>query len=630
MSTPPSRERILAAGAEAQRWITVRRFIGYAKATALPLGAVGSVVVLISRFVSRASGQLPWILVGVALWLIVCGIVAWLRRPTPMQALARWDAAAGRPDVFASAYAFASSESTQNTQATTVGQQLHLDRSSAALRETGDHGIERDLPLPGFAAIIIPIVALFLLGTSPVLVRPLDPGELALDADALTTADEQAEKLEAERDRLAALEADASLSQEEREKLQAMREALEAAAEELADADGKTAEEVLDALESRAREAEKMADQLGETGAPWASDALLEEMSQHADFADLAAAVQDQDAASSKEQSTQSADRLQDPALAKDVAQRMDAALQKTIAAATESDLEKFFGKGVNEASTALTKEDTPTAAKAFSDLAEKFAEIAQREKTQEELQKIADALREAGSAIAGQDGEALEKLAANKNNGSDGSAKDLQSGDLAEAGNPGQLSDLPLLPPGMMDGQLPPPSGAPGSGQAPPPGTQPPIPGTMNPGEGNPMGIVPGGKPGESMMLLAAPIPGTKPGAAGAAIPIPGQGNSPGQGGLLPGQGSYQAQGETAAARIETPRQGTVVAQQNASGQSSVRAIEGGTREEDATRTRQQVATEFLKVEEAALDEKPIPLSRKTAVRRYFNSLREKFETSE
>ena len=60
------------------------------------------------------------------------------------------------------------------------------------------------------------------------------------------------------------------------------------------------------------------------------------------------------------------------------------------------------------------------------------------------------------------------------------------------------------------------------------------------------------------------------------------------------------------------------------------MRAIEGGAREEDASRTRQQVATEFLKVEEAALDEKPIPLSRKTAVRRYFNSLREKFESQE
>ena len=503
MSEPPSKETILAAGAEAQRWITTRRFVGYLAATALPLGGAAIIAVLISRFVSRSSGQLPWILAGVTLWMISCGVLAWLRRPTPTQALARWDAAAGRPDVFASAYAFASGM----PQSTNIGKQLHLDRSYAALRETGDHGIERDLPLPGFTRIILPVVALFLLGTSPVLVRPLDPGEAPLDSDALAAADEQAKKLDAERDRLAALEDDASLTEEEREKIQAMRDALEAASQELDDAEGKTAEEVLDALEARAREAEKMADLLGETGAAWASDALLEEMSQHADFADLAAAVQDQDAAASEKQSSESAARLEDPALTKDIAERMDAALQKSIAAATEEDLEKFFGKGVDQASDALTKEDAPAAAEAFSDLAKKFSEIAQREKTQEELQKIADALREAGSAIAGQDGEALEKLAGNKSDGSNGSPKDLQPGDLAEAGDPGQLSDLPLLPPGMMDGQVPPPSGAPGSGQAPPPGSQPPVPGTMSPGDGKPMAMVPGeGKPGESMMLLPAP----------------------------------------------------------------------------------------------------------------------------
>ena len=69
------------------------------------------------------------------------------------------------------------------------------------------------------------------------------------------------------------------------------------------------------------------------------------------------------------------------------------------------------------------------------------------------------------------------------------------------------------------------------------------------------------------------------------------------------------------------------VAAQINADGESTMRAVEGGTRQELATRARKDVAVDFLKVEEAALDEQPLPASRRQHVKRYFNAIRKSFE---
>ena len=64
-------------------------------------------------------------------------------------------------------------------------------------------------------------------------------------------------------------------------------------AEELERSEGKTAREVLDALEQRAREAEKMAERLGQKEEAWASESLTEALRKQADTADLGDAVAD-------------------------------------------------------------------------------------------------------------------------------------------------------------------------------------------------------------------------------------------------------------------------------------------------------------------------------------------------
>jgi len=125
----------------------------------------------------------------------------------------------------------------------------------------------------------------------------------------------------------------------------------------------------------------------------------------------------------------------------------------------------------------------------------------------------------------------------------------------------------------------------------------------------------------------LTAPIPGTKP---DKVMLVPGAGGAGGMtrmGGLQAGNGSVALGGESTEA-LGAHRQGLGGAQINRGGESSVRAVEGSARNELAGRSRKAVAVDFINTEEAALDEKPLPLSRKEHVRRYFNALRKQFET--
>lgn len=99
--------------------------------------------------------------------------------------------------------------------------------------------------------------------------------------------------------------------------------------------------------------------------------------------------------------------------------------------------------------------------------------------------------------------------------------------------------------------------------------------------------------------------------------------------GGLQPGVGTSDPAGEATEATAAT-QQGNVAAQINTDGESTVRAVEGGTRQELATRSRREMAVDFLNVQEEALDEQTLPLSRREHVLRYFNAIRRQFEGEE
>ena len=110
------------------------------------------------------------------------------------------------------------------------------------------------------------------------------------------------------------------------------------------------------------------------------------------------------------------------------------------------------------------------------------------------------------------------------------------------------------------------------------------------------------------------APIPGTMGGM---------------QGGLQAGHGSAPMD-KAATPAMEAKQSGLVAAQPGTDGESFVRAVEGGQRQEQATRQTAEQIVDFINVEEEALDEKTLPLSRREHVLRYFEALRERFEGGE
>ena len=156
-------------------------------------------------------------------------------------------------------------------------------------------------------------------------------------------------------------------------------------------------------------------------------------------------------------------------------------------------------------------------------------------------------------------------------------------------------------------------------------------------------MTVMPAGQPGQpgdpnGQPLLTAPVPGQKPGDSPPDLLVlggpPGGEPAPNApsltlalpGGREPGVGRADLKADPTQAQ-RSGNQAMVQAQAGDEGASSVRAVAGGVRQEQAERTAQQAAVEFLRAEEAALDEAALPPSRREQVRRYFNELRKRFE---
>lgn len=134
---------------------------------------------------------------------------------------------------------------------------------------------------------------------------------------------------------------------------------------------------------------------------------------------------------------------------------------------------------------------------------------------------------------------------------------------------------------------------------------------------------------------MLMAPVPGQKPGDKPPEMLVIGPPGEPGEGpsitlnmpgGRDPGVGKADLNADPTA-KQDSARSNVVNAQQNNEGQSSVRAVEGGTRQESATRSATQTAVDSIQAEEEALDDAALPPSRREQVRRYFNELRRRFE---
>lgn len=629
-----------------RRRVAAVRFASWLRRSHLVAAVLVAASILgLRHFAGWRTGE--WQVAGglLAVWLLGVAALSMRRLPGPEKSLRLLDRLGGWKDCFSSAWDFLHRPEIGEAE------RLHLSRAESSL-EAARRSVPSLLPLPSLrTAWIAPLLALalaFLPWGRPV----PDARDLALTGTMKEAAAQQAEELRREAER--GLEATA-LTEEERKELESLRAEVLEAAEALADPDGLTAGEVLEALENRARAAERLAGKLDPFANDWASPEMLAEMGRHPDTADLALFIGDKAAEGAAVEATRLRDVLADEAVASETQERFTRSLESIAGAATEEDRARPVGERFGNASRKLLDGSVPTAAREFEELAKHFRELAAREEAKAKLDELAKNLREAGGEIGGSELKKMEEIAQESGSspGTPAGLKPLDA-DTPGDGKGGQGQSLagespdgaPVLSPQLA--QTPPNQGA----QAPVPGAAP---GEGESGEGNegkqgeqiftapvPGEKAPEGQSGSGLGLsdrardgkgrggmLSAPIPGMDTGGATPGMAMgqsAGASSTSGQGGDQAGAGTAEM-AEAASETFKAKSDAEVLAQAGKDGESTVRAIEGQARAEEATRTRQEVMADFIAVEEQALDDQALPLSRRQQVLKYFSGIRAQFE---
>ena len=600
-----------------QVWVALRRWLAVLRMTLIPACLV---LVLLMLAVLRGSGAVfsPWL--GLVIWLAGCLGYVWWQRPGEFSALALWDQAAGRREAFASAWWFERHAEEGETA------RAHIDAQREVLAQAWPASLKRDLPLRPDRWLALPLLIAILGSFISIITAP--PSEVVvMDQDMTRKAAEEAKKLaqtDWEKKKLA------GLKEEESKQVEDLKQKLQKTAADLAQAGGKDARDVLAELEKRAREAEKLADELGNGREPWASEKLIDALRQHADTADLGDAVAAKNAQAAAQAAETLASQLKSPQLGVEAKERMNETLKDAQQQADQEDRKRAVGQNVLAAGDQMQQGTAAGAGEEFQKLADKLRDLALREQSRKELQQLAQQLRDSGSNIAGQQDSsngAMQQMS-QAGQGQSSQQQGLQSAPQTGQGQNGQQM---LNPPGMgqagQQNQMQQPQDGQGQGQQQP---------MMSIGQGQPGQAGKQGQPGDGQPMLLAPIPGgAKPDDKAPTIIITGDGAPPDPNGpmlSMPGSGLPPGAGKadlnnTPTEKLKTDNQNVVRAQQGSEGQSTVRSVEGGARTEQSTRTSTQTALEAIQAEEAALDEAALPPARREQVRRYFNELRKRFE---
>ena len=583
------------------------------------------------------------------LWLAGLFLIGSIRLPGTGAALLLLDRRGGWKDCFSSAWEFL------NRPEPSEAEKLHLSRAAAQLAKARAE-LPGVLPLPKTAsAWIAPVLAL-LFSLTPWWRTVPDALDLELTEEMREAAALQAGELERDAARLGEMK---SLTEAEQKELEALRAQVDGAAEALADPEGLTAGEMLDSLEERARAAERLAEKLGLVSNEWASPEMLAEMGRHSDTSDLALFIADKAAEGAATEALVIKDLLAGETLTSQIQERLTRALESINGAAVEADETRPVGERFGNASRKLLDAQVKTAAREFEELAKYFRELGAREEAKEKLEDLAANLREAGGEISGSELKKMEETAQagtagqpapeglqSIDSGAPGTAPGNQPGQEMPGGQP-ETKTVPapgLAQAGPQGGEKAPvPGAAPGEGESGDgkgkgKGEQSfsaPVPGEKAPEgqSGSGLGMSDQAKDGQGQDgTLSAPIPGMTPGqtAPGAGLAVGnGASNQSGQGGDQAGTGTAPME-DAKSELLKAKSDSEVVATAGKEGDSTVRSVEGEARAEQATRTRQEVMADFIAVEEQALDEQSLPLSRRQQVLRYFSALRTQFEKAE
>jgi hypothetical protein len=293
---------------------------------------------------------------------------------------------------------------------------------------------------------------------------------------------------------------------------------------------------------------------------------------------------------------------------------------------AQAEDKDRTVGQHMIAADRDMAQTLPQDASKEFQALADKMRTLAAREKAREQLEKLAQQLRDSGSNVAGEGTKGMQQLAGSRDQkGGQGAGSQGQQGMMS-------LANAPQMQPMQMPGLGNPMQQPPGSQSQPGAGQQLQMlsPSQGKGQDGKPLAVSPGdGKPGKQNKdgpMLFAPVPGGDPNQPPSAM-ILGAGPS----GVTPGgsdPGNATSRPDGAPTEKAKPGQSvTADVQRNAEGVSAVRTIEGQAHQEQTVRHSQSTVFEAIAAEEGALEDAALPPSRREQVRRYFNELRERFE---
>ncbi|MDF1701705.1 MAG: hypothetical protein P1V36_11170 [Planctomycetota bacterium] len=489
-----------------ERRIFMARWLSALRATALPLfGLLGAGLLAawiggLETLPLFGTAVLPAALGLVLAWVGGCAVWAHTRMPDHAAALALFDERSERHEMFVSAYSLARDANRG------PGGDLHVTRAHAALAHASSD-IAQAVPLHTTPASVIAPVAFLVLAAFglPATAMIHTPGHDATEEAALVgeSIDEESKGLE---------QLTEGLSPEEKKRLEQLKEKLKDSAQKMANVHkDKTARDVLEELERRARDAEKLADMLG-AGSEKLGSAMLAELERHADTAELAGALRGSKLEKASTEAGKLARRLRAEDLSLEARKRIENAFEGGLEKASATDLKTLLGTHMTAAQSELDQDKPTRAASEFDRLARSYERMAQRMQSMEALKRLAQNLRSAGQKALGRNSGAMSRLGTVGSKGSKGSQGGLskvgsQPVRLAMGGNQGSSAgghqaSGSNTPPGRMSQGAPVPGS--GSGAQGPQGQ--PCPGCPNCGRPRPAG--------------PAPLPGTRPGSPGSPPP--------------------------------------------------------------------------------------------------------------
>lgn len=607
------------------------RWFGVLRRSALPAFLAAGAVLAVLRLTGRAPGVgFPeyrwtlWALVLVAAWLGTSALWASASRPTPLAALAFWDERAGRNEMFASAYCFERSAGAEPGFG--PGKRLHLVRASERLAAEAPE-LRRHVPAPfGYRSWTAPLVFVAF-AASGLLSTPLAPEDLPLGADARRRARAEAESI-AEESKLLDPNGkfEKGLTEKERAELEKLKRSLGDAADKMKKLRSETPREVLEDLERRAREAEKLAAALGESESDALSEEFIAELGRHADTAGLAAGLGARDLQRTADEAGKLRDRLSD-GMSLEASKRLEDALGSALARSTSRDRRTAVGSGCRSAKGAMKRKRLLEAAREFDRIARHFRRAAERKLARRRLQGLAERLRRSGTRLFGRSQSGMRRLARARYaaRGASSLGRPVRPGAMPP-GRTGLASVRASAAGGRyLPGMASAAGRRPGAGGVPVPGSGLPFGGTPRGWPGGTGGMMPGAGAGAGAGQTPVPGSGTCGGGAGQGA-CQGSGQGAGVGGLQAGWGSAPY-GNTPTVPLGATTTRLVASTPAGDGPAEVRRVESASHSEEAARSAREVAMEAIRGEEEALAEEPLPLSRRDQVLRYFTALRKQIE---